>query len=91
MNQLSNTNVMDRDIAMNMIKDSKHALCSMSMALMETSNHQLRDMMTKHFMASVQEHYALADFAIAKGWYMAHNTPQQQLRSHLTQQQQVHS
>lgn len=79
----------DKEIAMNMIKDSKHTLSSMSMALMETTNLQLRDMMTNHFMQSVNEHYALSDLAISKNWYMAHVVPQEQLRSHLLMMQQT--
>lgn len=88
MNTIS-TRLSDRDIAMNMVKDSKQTLSAMSMALMEITNPQLRDMMTKHFMESVNEHYALSDLAISKKWYMAHMTPQEQLRSHLLMMQQT--
>ena len=78
----------DRDIAQNMLKDSKFALSSMSMALMETTNSQLRNMMTNHFMASVTEHYKLSDLSIAKKWYMAHLPPQEQLKNSLANSQQ---
>lgn len=88
MNQQSAT-LSDRDIAMNMLKDSKFALSSMSMALMETTNPQMRKMMTSHFMASVAEHYALSDLAIAKKWYMAPLPAQEQLRINLMSMQQM--
>jgi len=45
-------------------------------------------MMTKHFMESINEHYVLSDLAISKKWYMAHMTPQEQLRIHLLMMQQ---
>ena len=78
----------DRDIVQNMLKDSKFALSSMSMALMETTNSQLRNMMTNHFMASITEHYTLSDLAIAKNGYMAHLPTQEQLKNSLANSQQ---
>ncbi|HML34619.1 spore coat protein [Sporomusa sphaeroides] len=83
MNQTIPNSLTDRDIVMNMLKDSKFALNSMSMALMETTNSQLRDIITNDFMASINEHYALSDLAISKQWYMAYLTPQEQLRNQL--------
>lgn len=82
MNQTMTNNLTDRDIAMNMIKDSKHNLSAMSMALMETTDHKLREMLTNHFLASVNEHYALSDLVIKKDWYLAYQTPQEQLQNH---------
>ncbi|GAB6171949.1 hypothetical protein JCM15765_14270 [Paradesulfitobacterium aromaticivorans] len=69
----------DKDIASDMLKDSKFALCSMSMAITETNNPELRQELKKQFNAAIQSHFRLADMAANKDWYKPHLSPQEML------------
>ncbi|MHB1407151.1 MAG: spore coat protein [Desulfitobacteriaceae bacterium] len=69
----------DKDIAMDMLKDSKFALCSMSMAITESSNPELRQELKKQFNDALQNHFNLADMAANKDWYKPHVSPQEML------------
>lgn len=69
----------DKDMAMDMLKDSKFALCSMSMAITETSNPELRQELKKQLNGAIQSHFKLADMAAKKDWYKPHLSPQELL------------
>lgn len=81
MNNVMGNNLTDKDIASDMLKDSKFGITSISMAAAEATNSELRKMLNIHLTASINEHHRLSDMAINKNWYKAFDTPQQQLKS----------
>lgn len=81
MNDVRGNNLTDKDIASDMLKDSKFGITSVSMAAAEATNSELRKMLNGHLTATINEHHRLSDLAINKDWYKAFDTPQQQLKS----------
>lgn len=75
------TTLADKDIAQDMIKDSKFAVTSLSAAAAEAVNPELRDMLRGQLDKAVTEHFELSDIVINKGWYPAQDEPMEQLRN----------
>lgn len=75
------TTLKDKDIAQDMIKDSKFAVTSLSTAAAEAVNPKLRDMLREQLDKAVNEHFELSDMVIGKGWYPAKDQPIEQLRN----------
>lgn len=75
-----NDKLEDRDIAQDMIKDSKFSVTSLSLAVSEAVNPQLRQMLKQQLDEAVNEHFQLSDTVIEKGWYPAQDEPLEQLR-----------
>ena len=71
----------DKDIAQDMIKDSKFAVTSLSAAAAEAVNPKLREMLREQLDNAVNEHFELSDMVIDKGWYPAKDQPIEQLRN----------
>jgi similar to spore coat protein len=71
----------DKDIAQDMIKDSKFAVTSLSAATAEAVNPDLREMLRCQLDKAVSEHFELSDIAMEKGWYTAQDDPMEQLRN----------
>lgn len=71
----------EKDIAHDMIKDSKFAVTSLSTAAAEAVNPELRNMLREQLDKAVDEHFELSDMIIDKGWYQAQAEPIEQLRS----------
>lgn len=80
-NNVKGTNLSDKDIASDMLKDSKFGISTISKAAAEATNSELRKMLNGHLTATVHEHHRLSDIAINKDWYKAFETPQQQLKN----------
>lgn len=74
-------NMGDKDIAFDLLKDSKSGLTSLAMTIAESTNPQLRQILTSQFNTCVQSHHKLADMAVQKNWYPAFATPAQQVQS----------
>lgn len=70
----------DKDIALDMVKDSKFAVTSLSAAAAEAVNPQLREMLRGQLDKAVTEHFELSDIVINKGWYPAQDQPMEQLK-----------
>jgi similar to spore coat protein len=75
------TALVDRDIAHDMIKDSKFAVTSLSAAAAEAVNPELREMLRGQLDKAVTEHFELSDILINKGWYPAQDEPMEQLKN----------
>lgn len=75
------TTLADKDIAQDMIKDSKFAVTSLSAAAAEAVNPELRDMLRGQLDKAVTEHFELSDIVINKGWYPVQDEPMEQLRN----------
>lgn len=71
----------DKDIAQDMVKDSKFAVTSLSAATAEAINPKLREMLRGQLDKAVTEHFELSDMVIEKGWYQAQAEPIEQLKS----------
>ncbi|WP_246582641.1 spore coat protein [Clostridium mobile] len=77
-------NVMDdKDIALDALAASKTDISLLSKVIPETTNHQLRQMLTNQLNSCINDHFKLSDMVISKGWYPAYATPQDQLKNDL--------
>lgn len=76
----NDTNLSDKDIAFDMLKDSKFGLVGLTMALAESTNPQLRQMISTQLNSCVINHHKLSDIALRKDWYQAYASPTQQLQ-----------
>ena len=68
------------DIAGDMLKDSKFALNSLIIALSESSNPKVRQVLRKQFNKALEKHFRLSDIAVENDWYHPFMTPEEQLR-----------
>ncbi|WP_027624193.1 spore coat protein [Clostridium lundense] len=73
----------DKDIALDTLAASKTDISLLSKAIPETTNPQLRQMLTAQLNSCIADHFKLSDMAIHKGWYPAYSSPQDQLRNDL--------
>lgn len=71
----------DKDIAQDMLKDSKFAVTSLSAAATEAVNPELREMLRSQLDKAVAEHFELCDMVVGKGWYQAQDDPMTQLKN----------
>lgn len=74
------TTLTSKEIAQDMLKDSKFAVTSLSAAAVEAINPELRDILRNQLDKAVIEHFDLSDMSIEKGWYSAQDEPIEQLR-----------
>lgn len=79
-----NNKLTEKDIALDLITSSKATVTTLAKVLTETTNSQLRDTLRGQLTACVNSHYRLSDIAMNKGWYNAHQDPQQQLQQELS-------
>lgn len=78
----------DKDYALTVLADSKFSLHSLTMALTESTNPLLREMLTNILNTSIDNHYKLADIAVNKGWYPQPNlAPLDMLKQAITEAQ----
>ncbi|ABR36722.1 spore coat protein [Clostridium beijerinckii] len=70
-----------RDIAQDMLKDSKFAVTSLAAAAAEAVNPELRELLRGQLDKAVAEHFELSDIVVDKGWYSAKEAPMEQLRN----------
>ena len=81
-NLMGNDNSLnDKDIASDMLKDSKFGISSLSKATIEAVNPQLRNLLDSQLTSAVGEHHRLSDIMVNKGWYPAYQDPQQLLKN----------
>jgi similar to spore coat protein len=69
----------DKDIASDMLKDSKFAVTSLAMMVTEITNPEVRTTLATQLNSAVTMHQRLSDLLIHKEWYKPYATPQQQL------------
>ncbi|MHB1407149.1 MAG: spore coat protein [Desulfitobacteriaceae bacterium] len=84
---MPNTNTTDKDIVTDLLKDSKFTIHSLTMALSESSNPQLREILKNYLNPSIDKHFQLADLAAAKNWYNPALAPLDQLKQDVTEAQ----
>jgi len=70
----------DKDIAADMLKDSKFGLIGLTFALAECTNPQLRQILSGMFNRCAADHHALTDLAMKKDWYPVNAAPLDQIR-----------
>ncbi|MBC2581633.1 spore coat protein [Clostridium sp. DJ247] len=88
-NDDKNSKLNDKEIALDMLIMSKLDITSMAKAVTETTNPQLRQMLSSQLNNCINQHFRLADMAINKQWYNAYASPQQQLQQDITEVQQL--
>ncbi|MBD7910498.1 MULTISPECIES: spore coat protein [Clostridium] len=75
-----NDKLTEKDIAQDMIKDSKFGVTSLTGAVAEATNPELREMLKSQLDKAVSEHFELSDILINKNWYPAYDGPAEQLK-----------
>lgn len=85
----NNTNLTDKDIASDMLKDSKFGISTLSMAATEAVNPSLRQLIDTQLKVAVDDHHRLSDMMIKKNWYPAYDNPTQQLRNEVRESQNI--
>ncbi len=79
----NDTALSERDIASDMLKDSKFAVRMLAEAVTEVSHVELRRLLFKKLNAAVDNHYQLSDLVIKKEWYKPYLASEQQITSDL--------
>lgn len=73
------TTLGDKDIASDMLKDSKFAVTSLAMMITEITNPEVRTVLAKQLNSAVTMHQRLSDLLVHKEWYTPYASPQEQL------------
>ncbi|MDS0527369.1 spore coat protein [Clostridium sp. SHJSY1] len=76
----SDNNLTEKEIAQDMIKDSKFGVTSLTSAAAEATNPELREILKNQLDNAVNEHFELTDILISKEWYSVYDDPTEQLR-----------
>jgi similar to spore coat protein len=77
---LGGTNTLTKkDIAIDMLIDSKSRITALAKFAAKAINPELRKMLNSQLDSAIKDHFELADIAIRKGWYPAFDTPEEQL------------
>jgi similar to spore coat protein len=69
----------DREIASDMLKDSKFAVISLGKTVTEITNPQLKALMVNHLLTAINQHHQLSDLLIERDWYKPFLNPMQQV------------
>lgn len=72
-------NLTKKDIAFDMMKESKTELLSLALFAARAINPDLRERLNFMLDSAIKDYFELADLSIRKGWYPAYDTPQEQL------------
>jgi len=84
---MPNINITDKDIVTDLLKDSKFAIHSLTVAVSEASNPELREMLTNYLNAAIDDHFKLTDMAASKNWYNPALAPLDQVKQDLAESQ----
>lgn len=74
-----NNTLTKKDIAIDMLIDSKSHIASLAKATAKAINPELRKILASQLDSTIKNHFELADIAIRKGWYPAYDSPEEQL------------
>lgn len=85
----SGTALSDKDIAADMLKDSKFDLIGLTLAISESTNSQLRQILTKQFNECANDHFKLSNLAINNRWYPAYQNPMRQMQTEYRESQRL--
>ncbi|WP_160677825.1 spore coat protein [Clostridium sp. C8-1-8] len=75
-----NTKLSDKDIALDLLAMSKNDIGMLSKVIPETTNPEVRQLLSTQLNACIASHFKLSDMLITKGWYNAYGTPQEQIK-----------
>jgi similar to spore coat protein len=82
-------NSKDKEVAIDMLLSSKASIGTLTKAVIEAKNPQLRQILNCQLTNSINEHFKLSDIAINKQWYNAYSNPIQQIQQDITEIQNV--
>lgn len=68
-----------KDVAIDMINDSKCKIITLAKFASKIINPDLRTIIDSQLDSAIKDHFELVDIAIRKGWYPALDTPEEQL------------
>lgn len=74
------TDMTEKDVALDMLKDSKFNLNARVMAITETTNPQLREVLKQQLNAVVQDHFRLVDLSVQNDWYLPRLAPNELIK-----------
>ncbi|EGW39682.1 spore coat protein [Desulfosporosinus sp. OT] len=75
------TEMTEKDVALDMLKDSKFVLNTIAMAVTETTDSKLREILKKQLNEVVQNHFRLVDLSVQNNWYLPRLSPIEQVKS----------
>lgn len=78
----------ERDIATDMLKDSKFSIMSLAQSISEVQHPLLRQKLKQQLLNGIRDHHAISDLALGKGWYKPLLTPAAQLGGDVSHSQQ---
>lgn len=84
-----NNSLGDKDLALDLLNASKVDISMLSKAVTETTNPELRQIITNQLNACINDHFRLSDYAISKKWYDAYANPGQQIKQDLQEAQNI--
>lgn len=84
----NNQMLSERDIATDMLKDSKFGIISLAQSISEVQHPMLRQKMKQQLLNGLRDHHAISDLALGKGWYKPLLTPAAQLGRDVSRSQQ---
>lgn len=79
------TSLSDRDLAEDMLKDSKFGITALAESIPEINNPELRQMLTRKMITGMEEYYTLSDLVQSRGWYTPYYSPARQLQYDIMQ------
>lgn len=79
-NKESSNSISDKDIALDMLLDSKNDINMLTNAIAEAINPEVREFLRNRLNICVNEHFRLSDLSVSKDWYPAYSDAQQQIK-----------
>lgn len=83
------SNLSEKDIALDMLAMSKNDIGMLAKVIPETTNPEVRQLLTTQLNGCIASHFKLSDMLITKGWYNAYGTPQEQIQQDIDSANQV--
>lgn len=75
-----------KEMADDLLKDSKFSILSLATAATEASHPDVRTLLSQKLLSAIDQHYRLADLATRNDWYLPHASPEEQLMHDLAAQ-----
>ncbi|GKU25454.1 spore coat protein [Clostridium folliculivorans] len=88
-NSKDGSSLSEKDIALDMLAMSKTDIGMLAKVIPETTNPEVRQLLTTQLNGCIASHFKLSDMLITKGWYNAYGTPQEQIKQDIDSANQV--
>lgn len=74
----------DKEIAEDILKDSKYMISALAKASLETVNPELRKTVDTELTEDINQHHLLADMMVKKSWYDVQDKPELLFKDDIT-------